>query len=168
MRPTRATVLLTAGLVTLLGVPAAVAADAPSTLYVDNDRAVTDCSDAGPGSLDLPYCTISAAAGAARPGQTVRIHTAKPYPEAVTIGRSGEPGKPIAFVADGPAAGDLVQIGQGQASGSTAPPTWCCAGCAPPEGSRSAVPPTSSWTGSPAPRPAPPPSSWTRAAPTCA
>ncbi|WP_406387734.1 PKD domain-containing protein [Streptomyces sp. NBC_00211] len=115
MRPTGATVLLTAGLVTLLGVPAAVAADAPSTLYVDNDRAVTDCSDAGPGSLDLPYCTISAAAGAARPGQTVRIHTAKPYPEAVTIGRSGEPGKPIAFVADGPAAGDLVQIGQGQA-----------------------------------------------------
>ncbi|MEV6581624.1 PKD domain-containing protein [Streptomyces sp. NPDC051582] len=115
MRPTRATVLLTAGLVTLLGVPTAFAADTPSTLYVDNNRNVIDCSDDGPGSKDLPFCTISAAAKVVQPGQTVRIKAATPYAEAVTIDRSGEPGKPITFVADGPTAASLVQLTPGKA-----------------------------------------------------
>ncbi|MER6781745.1 MULTISPECIES: PKD domain-containing protein [unclassified Streptomyces] len=115
MRPTRATVLLTAGLVTLLGVPSAAAADTPATLYVDNNHNVVDCSDDGPGSKDLPFCTISAAAKAVRPGQTVRINTASPYAEAVTIDRSGESGKPVTFVADGPTAGSLVQLSSGKA-----------------------------------------------------
>ncbi|MEU7604642.1 PKD domain-containing protein [Streptomyces sp. NPDC041003] len=110
MRPTRATVLLTAGLVSLLGVPAAAAAEAPTTLYVNN-YAGSSCSDGGPGSQAVPFCTISAAAKAVAPGQTVRIKTGKTYPEAVTIARSGAPGKPVTFVADGP-VGNPVSLGK--------------------------------------------------------
>ncbi|WP_445269350.1 PKD domain-containing protein [Streptomyces sp. DSM 41634] len=109
VRPTRATVLLTAGLVTLLGVPSAAAAEAPATLYVNN-YAGSSCSDGGPGSQGQPFCTISAAAKVVAPGQTVRIKTGKAYAEAVTIDRSGAPGKPISFVADGP-VGSLVSLG---------------------------------------------------------
>ncbi|MFB7467191.1 PKD domain-containing protein [Streptomyces sp. NPDC056224] len=108
MRPTRATVLLTAGLVTLLGVPAAAAADAPSTLYVDNSY-LPDCSDSGPGSEETPFCTIAAATRIVQPGQTVRITAYKPYDETVTIDRSGEPGKPVTVVA-GPNPGNLSQV----------------------------------------------------------
>ncbi|MFI6147189.1 PKD domain-containing protein [Streptomyces sp. NPDC051109] len=98
MRPTRTTVLLTAGLVTLLGIPAATAADAPDTLYVSNHDD-SGCSDGGSGSQAAPFCTIAAAVKAVRPGQTVRIKPGT-YDEAVTIDRSGEPGKPIGFVPD--------------------------------------------------------------------
>ncbi|WP_158734252.1 PKD domain-containing protein [Streptomyces sp. NRRL F-2747] len=97
MRPTRTVVLLTAGLVTLLGVPAAAAADTPAALYVGEAEA--NCSDTGSGSQAVPFCTISAAAAIVRPGQTVRIGPGL-YEEAVTIDRSGEPGKPITFVGD--------------------------------------------------------------------
>ncbi|MFE9630651.1 PKD domain-containing protein [Streptomyces sp. NPDC006463] len=97
MRPTRATVLLTAGLVSLLGLPATAAAtENPTTLYVDHATG-SDCSDSGPGSQGTPFCTISAAAKAVQPGQTVRIVPGTPYDEAVTVNRSGEPGKPITF-----------------------------------------------------------------------
>ncbi|MEJ8642991.1 hypothetical protein WKI68_19590 [Streptomyces sp. MS1.HAVA.3] len=109
MRPTRATVLLAAGLVTLLGVPAAAAAETPSILYVNNHDG-SNCADGGPGSQAVPFCTISAAARGVEPGQTVRIKTGKSYAEAVTIDRSGEQGKPVAFVADGP-AGSFVSLG---------------------------------------------------------
>ncbi|MFD9304366.1 PKD domain-containing protein [Streptomyces sp. NPDC060048] len=96
MRPTRATVLLTAGLVTLLGIPAtAAAAETPTDLYVNS--ASGSCSDAGAGSRSAPYCSISAAAKVVGPGQTVRIAPQTRYPDAVTIDRSGEPGKPITF-----------------------------------------------------------------------
>ncbi|MEU6311381.1 PKD domain-containing protein [Streptomyces sp. NPDC047014] len=103
MRPTRATALLTAGLVTLLGAPAAAAAaPGPSTLFVNNqDNA--HCSDTGPGTQSAPFCTISAAARLVVPGQTVRIKPGRPYYEALTVERSGEPGKPVSFVSDGPA-----------------------------------------------------------------
>ncbi|MEV6728498.1 MULTISPECIES: PKD domain-containing protein [unclassified Streptomyces] len=108
MRPTRATVLLTAGLVTLLGIPAAAAADNPSTLYVNNAY-LPNCSDTGPGSEDTPFCTISAATKVVQPGQTVRVLANKPYDETVTIERSGEPGKPISIVA-GPNTGSLARV----------------------------------------------------------
>ncbi|MFG2339890.1 PKD domain-containing protein [Streptomyces yangpuensis] len=98
MRPTRATVLLTAGLLTLLGTPAATAAETPSTLYV-NSREGANCSDSGNGSQAVPYCTISAAAKAAGPGQTVKIGMGV-YPEALNLDRSGTPGKPIVFDAE--------------------------------------------------------------------
>ncbi|MFJ6784668.1 PKD domain-containing protein [Streptomyces yangpuensis] len=110
MRPTRATVLLTAGLVTLLGTPSAAAAEAPPTLYVNNNTG-SSCADGGPGSQAVPFCTISAAAKIVVPGQTVRIKTGKMYDEAVTIDRSGAPGKPVSFVADGP-TGRLVSLGR--------------------------------------------------------
>ncbi|MFF3617946.1 PKD domain-containing protein [Streptomyces sp. NPDC002467] len=101
MRPTRATALLTAGLVTLLGAPAgaAAAAEAPANLYVNNQDG-SNCSDTGAGTQAVPFCSISAAAKAVRPGQTVQIKPGKRYDEAVTVDRSGEPGKPIAFVAE--------------------------------------------------------------------
>ncbi|MFE6841007.1 hypothetical protein [Streptomyces sp. NPDC057686] len=108
MRPTRTVVLLTAGLVTLFGVPAAAAADAPASLYVDNADA--HCSDAGSGAQPAAFCTISAAARIVKPGQTVRIAPGETYDEAVTVDRSGEPGRPIAFVsgaADGYSRVDL-------------------------------------------------------------
>ncbi|MFK0222521.1 PKD domain-containing protein [Streptomyces vinaceus] len=98
MRHTRTTVLLTAGLVTLLGIPAAAAADTPSTLYVNNSASAPSCSDTGPGSEDAPFCTISAAAKAAQPGQTVQVFAYKSYDETVTVNRSGEPGRPISIV----------------------------------------------------------------------
>ncbi|MFE4262870.1 PKD domain-containing protein [Streptomyces sp. NPDC056883] len=98
MYPTRTTtVLLTAGLVTLLGVPGAEAAGAaPSSLYVN--RAAANCTDGGPGSQAVPFCSISKAAKVVEPGQTVWVDAAIGYyKESVTIDRSGEPGKPITF-----------------------------------------------------------------------
>ncbi|MGW6981343.1 PKD domain-containing protein [Streptomyces sp. NPDC054932] len=111
MRPTRTTVLLTAGLVTFLGVPAATAAEMPTNLYVNN-QAGSNCSDTGAGTQAAPYCTISAAAKAVLPGQTVRIKAGWTYDEAVTIDRSGAPGKPISFVVDGQYDGDQVDLGK--------------------------------------------------------
>ncbi|KIX66802.1 hypothetical protein SF23_20390 [Streptomyces sp. MBRL 10] len=63
----------------------------------------TGCSDAGPGTQAVPYCTIAAAAAVVAPGQTVRVVSGIPYKEGLTVNRSGEPGKPITFMADGPA-----------------------------------------------------------------
>ncbi|MFF4100063.1 PKD domain-containing protein [Streptomyces sp. NPDC001903] len=117
MRPTRTTVLLTTGLVTLLGMPAAAAADAPDSLYVSNYQG-SNCSDSGTGSPTAPFCTISAAAKAVQPGQTVRIHPGRAYEEAVTIDRSGEPGKPIAFVA-GWAEGSPLRVNLSNGKGLT-------------------------------------------------
>lgn len=63
-----------------------------------NNAAVSECSDTGPGTYANPFCTISAAVKVVQPGQTVRIASGKPYDEAVTISRSGQPGKPITFI----------------------------------------------------------------------
>ncbi|MFJ3924019.1 PKD domain-containing protein [Streptomyces sp. NPDC090022] len=109
MRPTRTTILLTTGLVTLLGMPAAAAAGTPDTLHVNN-RPESGCSDSGTGSQAVPYCTISAAAKVAQPGQTVRIQGGT-YPESLTLDRSGEPGKPIVFEASATLAGSLTVNG---------------------------------------------------------
>ncbi|MGW6614352.1 PKD domain-containing protein [Streptomyces erythrochromogenes] len=100
LRPTRATVLLTAGLVTLLGLPAtAAAAETPTHLYVDNTP-TAGCSDSGPGSDAQPFCTISAATRTVQPGQTVRITPGRAYNENIVIDRSGQPGKPITLVSE--------------------------------------------------------------------
>ncbi|MGW7441528.1 PKD domain-containing protein [Streptomyces sp. NPDC054849] len=113
MRPTRATVLLTAGLVTLLGVPAATAADTSNTLYVNNE-ADSNCTDTGAGSQAVPFCTISTAAKIVKPGQTVRIKTWTHYDENVVIDRSGEPGKPITFTADTEDFSSAAYLGSGK------------------------------------------------------
>lgn len=65
-----------------------------------NNNDGSNCADGGSGSQAVPFCTISAAAKIVRPGQTVQIKPGNSYNEAVTIDRSGEPGKPITFVAE--------------------------------------------------------------------
>ncbi|MEU7552639.1 PKD domain-containing protein [Streptomyces sp. NPDC044571] len=114
MRPTRAVVLLTAGLVALLGVPGAAAADTPSTLYVSN-RDGSNCSDTGSGTQPVPFCTVSAAAKVVRPGQTVLVKTGRTYDEAVTVDRSGEPGRPITFAADPTEGAPSAELSKGLA-----------------------------------------------------
>ncbi|MEV4615740.1 PKD domain-containing protein [Kitasatospora sp. NPDC049258] len=68
-------------------------------LYVDGKN--PRCSDAGAGSQAVPYCTVSAAARAVRPGQTVRIAPGE-YPEQVELTVSGTPAAPITFTATAP------------------------------------------------------------------
>ncbi|MFE4264288.1 PKD domain-containing protein [Streptomyces sp. NPDC056883] len=95
MRPTRTMALLTAGLVTLLGIPASAAAAEPlPDLYVNKNK---NCGDHLSGVRSAPFCTIDAAVKAVKPGQTVRIYPHDQYTFDVTINRSGEPGKPITF-----------------------------------------------------------------------
>ncbi|MEU9302867.1 PKD domain-containing protein [Streptomyces sp. NPDC048269] len=111
MRHRHATGLLTAGLVSLLGLPAtAAAAETPTALYV-NHADGANCTDGGPGSQTAPFCTISAAAKVVQPGQSVRIKPGTRYDEAVTVDRSGEPGKPITFLADAADASTKVDLG---------------------------------------------------------
>ncbi|MFF1409580.1 PKD domain-containing protein [Streptomyces sp. NPDC058289] len=94
MRPSRAMVLLTAGLVTFIGMPAATAAELPTDLYVENGLA---CTDSGSGTPTSPFCTFAAAAKAAKPGQTVHVNARFLEQPALTVDRSGAPGKPITF-----------------------------------------------------------------------
>lgn len=71
-------------------------ATAPASIYVD-DSAGANCSDKGSGSASAPFCTISAAAAAAQPGQTVYVGTGD-YPQQVDISAKGTAGAPITFV----------------------------------------------------------------------
>ncbi|MEC4576527.1 PKD domain-containing protein [Streptomyces virginiae] len=100
MRPTPVAVLLTAGLVTVLGIPAVSAAEAPTYLFVNN-ATDANCSDtaSGAGTKNTPFCSIQAAAKVVEPGQTVRL-APRAYGGALTINRSGEQGRPITFVTD--------------------------------------------------------------------
>jgi hypothetical protein len=89
----------TAGLL-LPGAPApalAASAAAAGDLFVSNATG-SGCSDSGAGTQQQPFCTISAAAAVAQPGQTVLILPGD-YPS-LTITRSGTPGAPITFQAD--------------------------------------------------------------------
>jgi hypothetical protein len=89
------TVVVTLALATFLA-----GAARAQTIYVDNQSAT--CSSLGPGTVDLPYCTISAAAAANKgPGITIIV---KPgiYREQVTIPASGAAGSPYVFQAEGP------------------------------------------------------------------
>ncbi|MEV4481267.1 hypothetical protein [Micromonospora coxensis] len=89
--------------VPLLGVAALVAptapalaapsAAAPADLYVTS---TSTCRANGTGSQESPFCTISAAAAVAQPGQTVWI-AAGNYPEKVELTRSGTEAAPIVF-----------------------------------------------------------------------
>ncbi|MER5483297.1 PKD domain-containing protein [Streptomyces sp. NPDC002812] len=110
MRTPRTAVLLTAGLVTLLGLPAAAAATgtaAPATAVGPADLRVNNgpggnCSDERAGrGISVPFCSISAAAKVVQPGGTVWIEPDTSYPDELTIDRSGEPGKPITFAVRG-------------------------------------------------------------------
>ncbi|MFD9065765.1 right-handed parallel beta-helix repeat-containing protein [Kitasatospora purpeofusca] len=99
MRLRHAFGLTVAAAVAALGLPAPATA-APTatatTLHVNNQLSF-GCSDRGSGTVAQPFCTISAAADAAQPGQTVRVWPGD-YPEQVRIARSGTPEKPITFL----------------------------------------------------------------------
>lgn len=71
-------------------------ADTPTSLYVRNGQG-SNCSDKGPGSAAAPYCTITAAAAAAQPGQTVYVSQGD-YPQEVDISAKGTASAPITFV----------------------------------------------------------------------
>ncbi|WP_157745815.1 NosD domain-containing protein [Micromonospora purpureochromogenes] len=77
--------------------PAAVAAPAPVTQAVADELYVSkDCASGGDGSVDRPFCTISAAAAVVQPGQTVLVQPGN-YPEALTVTRSGTADAPVTF-----------------------------------------------------------------------
>jgi parallel beta-helix repeat protein len=89
----------TVGVVVVLFVSMAVAAPAHAsgtTLYVDQNNPV--CSDTGPGSSDVPFCTIQAGASHAVAGTTVQVATGT-YQERVTVPSSGSATAPIVFQA---------------------------------------------------------------------
>jgi len=83
-----------------------------STLYVDRNNPA--CSDTDLGTATTPYCSITAGAKAAQPGQTVLVSPGT-YTEQVSPARSGGPGQPIAFVAA--TEGSVVVTGGATGSG---------------------------------------------------
>src|SRR5262245_19861547 len=93
----------------LLSAPAVLAAPAASgallsgpasTLYVNG--AASNCSDSGPGSQAVPFCSIQAAANVVFAGQTVQVQATPGFAYgAVTITHSGTPTAPITFVGAG-------------------------------------------------------------------
>ena len=89
------------------GPPGGPAAD----YYVDNTNG--SCSDGGPGSLAVPFCTIGHAAGLVSAGQTVRV-VAGTYAETVNGPNSGTAGNPITYSA----APGVTVTGNGTASGN--------------------------------------------------
>ncbi|MBM0275801.1 right-handed parallel beta-helix repeat-containing protein [Micromonospora tarensis] len=73
--------------------PVAAQAAAGAEVYVSRSNCSSSAAD---GSVDRPYCTISAAAAVAQPGQTVLVQAGS-YLEKVAITRSGVEGTPITF-----------------------------------------------------------------------
>lgn len=86
-------VLTSTSLALFLGLPPA---SGSSALHVD--RSDGRCSNSGPGSNDRPFCTIRRGAAAARPGDTVIVHSGT-YRGMVNVPRSGTPRSPIVFKA---------------------------------------------------------------------
>jgi len=72
------------------------AAAGPSVLYVDNGN--PNCSDSGPGTSTIPFCTIGKGASVAVAGQTVQVASGT-YAELVTVKNSGAAGSPIVLTA---------------------------------------------------------------------
>ncbi len=79
----------------VVGLPLpAVAAEPAAVLYVEGSNSA--CSNSGPGTRAVPFCTVQAAADQVLPGQTVEVASGT-YAEDLTVRRSGEPGRPITF-----------------------------------------------------------------------
>jgi phosphatidylglycerophosphate synthase len=82
------------------------AARAAGTFYVDG--ANPSCSNAGPGSPAVPYCTIGAALTAqAGPGTTIRV-AGGTYREQVTVPQSGTAGNPLVIEGTGTFANPTI------------------------------------------------------------
>src|SRR5215469_4296259 len=88
------------------GAGAQSAAAAVTTLYVNQVSA--GCSDSGPGTQAVPFCSIQAAADVVNPGQTVDIASSDYQP--VTITRSGTPSAPITFTGTWPLGGTAPRV----------------------------------------------------------
>ncbi|MET7820557.1 right-handed parallel beta-helix repeat-containing protein [Micromonospora zamorensis] len=84
----------------------AAAASTGSELFVSE----TNCVPTGNGSAQSPFCTISAAAAVAQPGQTVLVQPGL-YPESVVLTRSGTESAPITFRAVNTGNG-VVRVGR--------------------------------------------------------
>ena len=69
---------------------------AAAMLYVDKNN--SQCSDSGQGTVQAPYCRISAAASVAAAGDTVTV-SAGDYNEQVIVAHSGIQSAPIVFTA---------------------------------------------------------------------
>ncbi|MEV7329804.1 PKD domain-containing protein [Micromonospora sp. NPDC093244] len=87
------TTVLTGG--ALMGTTVPAHADTPTTLYVRQNPSA-NCSDAYPGTLAQPFCSIGAAAAIVTAGQTVDIGGGV-YLERVNVTASGTPQQPIVF-----------------------------------------------------------------------
>lgn len=91
---------------TALSVPAmaataAMAAGPAAILYVNG--AASNCTDTGPGTQAVPFCSIQAAANVVVAGQTVQVQASPGFAYgAVTISHSGTPTAPITFTGAGP------------------------------------------------------------------
>jgi parallel beta-helix repeat protein len=83
-------------LVCAWAVTAAAGAGDPNTLYVD--KANTNCSNTGSGTLEQPFCSIGKAASGAVAGQTVLVSSGT-YSESLTPANSGTLAAPIVFAA---------------------------------------------------------------------
>src|SRR5437867_3432406 len=80
-----------------------------STYWVDRSNA--SCSDAGSGTQEQPYCTISAALAAHHdPGTTIAVLPGI-YREQVTMPASGVSGGPIAITAQAGSGGQVIVDG---------------------------------------------------------
>ena len=79
------------------GILSVSAADAATTYVVDNTS--TACSDAGPGTPSLPFCTIDTAAKRAVAGDTVLVRAGKYTGTSVNPVNSGTATAPITFTA---------------------------------------------------------------------
>ncbi len=64
--------------------------------YVDNTNAA--CSDTGPGSVEMPYCTITKGTSRLLPGQTLFVGNGT-YPEQISPTNSGTATEPITITA---------------------------------------------------------------------
>src|SRR6185369_13975345 len=72
-----------------------------ATNYFVNGASGSGCSDGGPGSSSVPYCTISAAiATHSGAGITINVNPAT-YRETVTVNTSGTSGNPFILKASG-------------------------------------------------------------------
>ena len=93
-----------------LAVPVAAQADGAGTgvLYVAK---IAACSDSGPGTTAVPYCTAQAAVDAAQPGQTVTLEDDSSAADTIEFTHSGTAAAPITLTARYPEWSRLLPVG---------------------------------------------------------
>lgn len=84
------------------------------------DQANPNCSDSGPGTEEIPFCSVGGAASVASAGTTVMVASGD-YREQVVIQHSGTEDAPIVFSA---ATGATVNVGGGRQGFSVFSGNW--------------------------------------------